>query len=231
MTAVIVIRPEPGCTATVEAARKAGLDARAFPLFMVEARAWDRADPAAYDCLLAGSANVFRCAGVGLGDLRGLPVLAVGQATAAAAREAGFSVAVTGSGGLQGVLDRIPAGTRLLRLAGEERILLAPPAGVSMDERVVYASLPLSMPEALAALLREPAIVLLHSAEAARHLGAECDRLGIARRPLRLAALGPRIAAAAGDGWGEVASAAQMDDAALLALARQLCHTAAPQEP
>lgn len=231
MIPVAVIRPEPGCTATVEAARKAGLDARAFPLFGIEARAWDQPDPSAYDCLLAGSANVFRYAGIGLGDLRGLPVLAVGRATAAAAWEAGFTVAATGSGGLQGVLDRVPADIRLLRLAGEERIVLAPPAGVSIDERVVYASLPLPMPEALAALLRGPAIVLLHSAEAARHLGAECDRLEIARRPLRLAALGPRIAAAAGDGWSEVASAAQMDDAALLALARQLCHTAPPQEP
>jgi uroporphyrinogen-III synthase len=48
-------------------------------------------------------------------------------------------------------------------------------------------------------------------------------RLGIRRAPLRLAALSQRIAAAAGDGWGEVAAAGHPDDKALLALARQMC--------
>ena len=77
--------------------------------------------------------------------------------------------------------------------------------------------------EELAALLRQPAIVAVHSAEAARHLTAQCVANGISRARLRLAALGSRIAAAAGDGWGEVATAALSTDAALLALARQMC--------
>ena len=45
---------------------------------------------------------------------------------------------------------------------------------------------------------------------------------------LRIAALAPRIAAAAGDGWGEVATAALPSDAALLALARQMCQDPGP---
>jgi len=230
MIPLAVIRPEPGCSATATAAQAAGMTAQAHPLFRIEPREWIAPDPAAYDCLLVGSANVFRHGGAGLEELRALPVLAVGGATSQAAREAGFTVAATGSGGLQKVLDAVESGTRLLRLAGEERIALAPPPGVTLNERVVYASRPLPMPESLAALLRHPCVVLLHSAEAARHLASECDRLAIARTPLRLAALGPRIARAAGEGWGEVAAAAQMDDAALLALAQHLCQTAPPKE-
>ena len=92
-----------------------------------------------------------------------------------------------------------------------------------MTERVVYASQAQPMPDALVALLREPAIVALHSAEAAHHFAAECVRTGLHRASLRLCALGPRIAAAAGYGWGEVAVAADTTDRALLALARQMC--------
>ncbi|MBS1240071.1 MAG: uroporphyrinogen-III synthase, partial [Proteobacteria bacterium] len=63
-----------------------------------------------------------------------------------------------------------------------------------------------------------------HSAEAARHFTAECDRLGLDRANIALAALGPRIAAAGGGGWREVRSAQSPREAALLALARDMCH-------
>lgn len=92
-----------------------------------------------------------------------------------------------------------------------------------MAERVVYASRAQPMPAELVTLLGEPALVALHSAEAAHHFAAECVRNGLRRARLRLCALGPRIAAAAGDGWGEVAVAADTSDRALLALARQMC--------
>ena len=68
-----------------------------------------------------------------------------------------------------------------------------------------------------------PSIVLLHSAEAARHFAAEMDRLGIPRARIHLAALGPRIAAAGGPGWAQLSTAPRPTDVALLALCRQLC--------
>lgn len=229
MVPLIVIRPEPGCSATVMAARAAGLDAHGFPLFTITPRSWALPPGSAFDALLAGSANAFRHGGAGLAALRGLPVYAVGDSTAGAARTAGFAVAGSGSGGLQAVLGKLdPAHRRLLRLAGDERVPLTPPDGVTMEERVVYASEPVPIPPQLVQLLRAPAIVLLHSAEAARHLTAECVRHGIRRAPVRLAALGPRIAAAAGDGWGEVAVAALPADQPLLALARQMCQDPGP---
>ncbi|MFM5894730.1 MAG: uroporphyrinogen-III synthase [Novosphingobium sp.] len=224
MVPLVIIRPEPGNETSTTAACAAGLDARAFPLFEVVAKSWEAVLPQGYDALLIGSSQVFLHGGRGLAALRSLPVYAVGEATAVAARSAEFNVARTGMGSLQTLLGELDASHhRLLRLAGQERISLTLPAGVTMDERVVYASQPRPLPSELEALLRQPAIVLLHSAEAAHHLTAECVRLGIRRAPLRLAALSQRIAAAAGDGWGEIAAAAHPDDKALLALARQMC--------
>lgn len=224
MVPLVVIRPEPGCTATVSAGQAARLDVRGFPLFAVSAQPWALTSPADHDALLLGSANAIRQAGPDLARLRALPVYAVGETTAEAARQAGFTIAAQGQGGLQAVLGQLdPAHRRLLRLTGADRIALTLPAGVTMTERVVYASQAQPMPDALVALLREPAIVALHSAEAAHHFAAECVRTGLHRASLRLCALGPRIAAAAGDGWGEVAVAADTTDRALLALARQMC--------
>jgi uroporphyrinogen-III synthase len=230
MVPLVVIRPEPGCSASTAAARAARMEAHSFPLFEVAARSWEGVAAEGYDALLIGSANVFRHGGPALRALAALPVLAVGETTAEAARAAGFSVTATGSGGLQRLLDALPKDyRRVLRLAGDERIPLTVPGRLRMDERVVYASRPVPFPSELAALLRSPAIVALHSAEAARHLSAQCVSHAIRRAPLRLAALSPRIAAAAGDGWGEVAAAPLPDDKALLALARQMCQDPWPE--
>ena len=228
---LIVIRPEPGATATLAAARDLGLAAQAFPLFEVAPVAWPAPDPADFDVILAGSANVFRHGGAGLAALAGLPVHAVGETTAAEARAAGFTVAATGAGGLQPVLAALPPGTRALRLAGAERIVLTPPEGVTMTERTVYAALPRPMPPQLAAMLAQPAVIALHSAEAARHFAAELDRLAIARADLALVTIGPRVTAAAGPGWRTVLTADSATEPALLAKARDLCHTAVHTRP
>ena len=221
---LVIIRPEPGNAASVAAARQLRMEAHGFAMFEIAPKSWEAVPPDQFDAVLAGSAQVFRQGGRGLGPLRGLPVYAVGDATAQAAREAGFAVAATGEGNMQGLLGALdPAHRRLLRLAGEERVALTLPKGVSMEERVVYASLARPFPDDLTDLLRQPAIVALHSAEAARHLAAQCGSHAIKRAPLRIAALSQRIAAAAGDGWGELAVASYPDDKALLALARQMC--------
>lgn len=224
MVPLIVIRPQPGNAATVAAAISLRMTAHGYALFDMVAKSWESALPGRHDALLIGSAQVFRLGGAGLTALRDLPVYAVGEATAEAARAAGFTVAATGDGAMQGLLSQVdPAHRRLLRLTGEERVALQVPKHLTVDERVVYTSHAAPLPAELAALLAEPAIVALHSAEAARHLTAQCVTHGIKRARLRLAALSQRIAAAAGEGWGEVAVAAFPEDKALLALARQMC--------
>jgi uroporphyrinogen-III synthase len=224
---VLVIRPQPGNAATVAAARDLGLDARGFPLFDMAPVPWPVPDPAPYRALLAGSANVFRLGGEGLGALTDLAVHAVGAVTADAARGAGFAVAAIGDGGLQPMASALPPG-RYLRLAGEKRVPLALPEGVEVDDVVVYAAAGLPMPPALADLLTGPALVLLHSGEAAAHFTAESERLGVERNRISLACLAPRIGLVAGPGWQHIEIAETRSDQAVLALAVQMCKKVSP---
>ncbi len=231
MIPVVVIRPQPGCDASVAAARALGLEACGHPLFEVRPLGWDAPDPAGVDALLIGSANALRHGGAGLERYRGMPAYAVGETTAGEARAAGLAVVGAGEGGLQALLGQLqPGHRRLLRLAGQERVSLDAPPGVTILERVAYASAPLPMPDDLAALLSGGALVLLHSAEAARHFAGQCEARGLPKSRIALAALGPRIAEAAGSGWAAVASAPAPRDHALLALARQMCQNASRSE-
>ena len=71
--------------------------------------------------MLLTSANAVRHGGEGLNELRGLPVHAVGAATAEAAREAGFDIASVGEAGVDRLLGSIEPGLKLLHVAGEDR--------------------------------------------------------------------------------------------------------------
>lgn len=219
---VLILRPEPGNAATVAAARALGLTAIAAPLFAMAPVAWEVPQPQGYAGLLAGSANLFRLGGPGLDALRALPVHAVGEVTAAAARAAGFAVVQVASGGLQPLASTLPPG-RYLRLAGEAHVALDLPEAVDVDTRVIYASTALALPSVAVEALYGGAVVLLHSGEAARHFAAEIDRLGFARANVALACLAPRIAMKVGAGWQVVEIAGERTDQALLALARQMC--------
>ena len=221
---VIAIRPEPGLSATLAQARAMGLAIHGCALFAGEPVAWTPPDPKPYTALLAGSAALFRLGGPGLEALRTLPVHAVGEATAEAARATGFAVATTGEGGLDALAGQLPPG-HYLRLAGEAHVPLNPAPGVTIDTRVVYRMAARPFPPDLLRLLAAPALVLLHSGEAARHFAGECDRNCIDRSTITLACLAPRIAEAAGQSWSTVAIAPQRTDSALLALARQMCET------
>ena len=222
---IFAIRPEPGLSRTIAAGREAGLAIAGAPLFEVRPVAWDPPPTAGIDALLLGSANALRHGGPALAGLRSLPVHAVGQSTAQAAREAGFTVAQTGEGGLQRLLDQAGgASQHYLRLAGRAHVPLTPVIGSSITTCVVYESAPLPMPSTIVDKVENGTLVLLHSAEAARHFADECDRLDIPRSRIALAAMGPRVAAAAGTGWAELRSAENPDERALLALARDMCH-------
>jgi len=75
------------------------------------------------------------------------------------------------------------------------------------------------------AALRAGTVVLLHSAEAARALAGVVRSSGMDRAEISLCCLGPRIAAAAGGGWAACRAAPVAEDAALLALAAEMCQT------
>lgn len=222
---VFAIRPQPGLLATLEAGRALGLTMAGEALFTIRPVTWDAPDPAAFDGLLLGSANAVRHFGPTLPDWSGKPAYVVGEATAKAALAAGLDVAMVGAGYLQGVADRLSGGGHvLLRVTGRDHVPLNPPAGVSVETQVAYESVTVPVSDGFVAQLCAGGVVLLHSAVAARHFAAECDRLGIDREGLALAALGPRIAAAAGTGWQASRFAQTPRESDLLVLAQDMCH-------
>lgn len=221
---LLVLRPEPGLAATLASARALGLNVAGHALSRIVPMAWDAPDLSHIDGLLIGSANVFVHGGSGLGVLRDKPAHVVGAATADAARGAGFVVATQGQGGLQKVLGALSPPLRLLRIAGEEHIALDVPHGITVTTVIAYRSQMFPLDAAAPALRNRDALTLLHSAATARHFADECQRLGLDRSDLAIAALGPRIAAAAGDGWRAVHIAPQTDDAALLEMACDICN-------
>jgi uroporphyrinogen-III synthase len=209
-----VLRPEPGNAATAARATAAGFAVLRLPLFEIVPLAWDAPDPHDHDALVLTSANTVRHAGAGLHDLIRLPVVAVGEQTAIAARAAGLRVAVVGSNdaaALAGLLAQ-RGFDRALHLGGRDHISMADPARTI----AVYASEPIAIEPARVRDLAGT-IALLHSARAAERLAAVIDRVGIARGEIAVAAFSPAIALAAGLGWKAVATAATPSDAALFA--------------
>lgn len=207
MRRLVILRPEPGASATAEKARAMGLTVEAVPLFAVRPLAW-QAEPDDYDAIVATSANAFRHGGEGLAALRKLPVHAVGEATAQAARDAGFRVASVGQGGAQEM--PLPAG-RLLHLAGRDH---HPVAGATSV--VVYDSAAIEPPPRLAT---DGTVVIVHSARAGERLA----ELVADRASTMIVAISAAVAGACGAGWPLVAIAGEPSDAALLALAHDLC--------
>jgi len=224
MKPVIIIRPQPASAATLAAAKLLNLNAHVIPMFDIHPLPWEMPEPGTFDALLIGSANAMRHAGAALRAYAAKPTYAVGETTAQAARDADLDVVAVGRGGLQDLLGAVkPEHRKLLRLAGKQRIELAPPDGLTIEECEVYASDPLPMPEQLTKILERPALVLLHSAEAARHFATSCDTRNIDRSLIALACIGPRVRDAAGQGWQDMRAADKPDEEALLALAREMC--------
>lgn len=221
MRRVLVLRPQPGASATVEKARGLGLDAAAVPLFEIEPVEWEAPEAGGFDGLLITSANAIRAAGEKLERLRGLKVYAVGAATAEAAREAGFDVAATGDAGVDRLLGSIEKDLRLLHLCGEDR---REPREARQDITpiAVYRSRPIEAPD-LPAI--GGSVALVHSPRAGQRFG----ELVHERNSIALVAISAAAAQAAGQGWERVEVADQPSDDALLALAARLCNKPDPK--
>ncbi|MES2120026.1 MAG: uroporphyrinogen-III synthase [Pseudomonadota bacterium] len=215
MRRLIVLRPEPGASATVDKARAMGLEAVAIPLFEVRPLAWEAPDAGGFDGLLLTSANAVRQGGKGLHKLRGLPAYAVGEATAETAREAGFDVAATGDGGVERLLDSVEADLKLLHLCGADRRNLG-------EARQQLTTIPVYRVDLIEADVSAAvgAVALIHSPRAARRF-AELVR---DKESITVAAISAATAEAAGPGWEQVQVADRPSDEALLALAARLCN-------
>lgn len=215
--AAVVLRPPPGDAQTIARLEALGIRARALPLFAVRPVAWTRPE-GAFDALLVTSANAVRHAGAGLAGCRDLPVVAVGEGSAAAARAAGLDVTIVGaSDGAAVVAEAHAAGfARLLHLAGRDRIALP-----GVEAVTVYRSDAFDPPPGVLEAAREQ-VVLLHSPRAARHFAALLERDAVPRETVRIAAISAAVAQVAGEGWAALGIAKRPDDMLLVALAAKL---------
>ncbi|MEO8456137.1 MAG: uroporphyrinogen-III synthase [Sphingomicrobium sp.] len=224
MRRVLVLRPEPGATVTADRARQRGLNAVALALFKVEPLPWEVHDATAFDALLLTSANAVRQGGAGLARLRHLPVHAVGNATTEAARDAGFRVASTGTGGVDALLASLELNLRLLHLCGEHRTARTD-APQEVTSVIVYRSREIAAPDMSIA---QNAVALVHSPRAAQRFAELIDRAGVDRGAIAIVGISAAAVHAAGAGWEAVGAAGAPNDDALLALAERLCNKRRP---
>lgn len=213
---MLVLRPTPGAEATVERARALGLDAFAVPLFKIAPVDWKAPPSADFNGLLLTSANAVRCGGPQLESLRELPVYAVGEATAQAARKAGLIVAAVGDSGIAQLLSTIPRNLRLFHLCGADRKEVTG-AAQAIAPVIVYRAMAIEAPELASA---GGSLALIHSPRAGRRFAELVED----RSSILIAAISPAAAEAVGAGWKAIVCAEAPTDDALLALAARLCN-------
>jgi uroporphyrinogen-III synthase len=208
---ILVVRPQPGADATAARLDALGHDPVVHPLLATHGVAWAPPAPPPGAIILTSAAAV-RHAGPNAEALKSLPVHAVGEATASAARAAGWASVHTGPGTVQALIEGLAAG-HYLHLAGAELTPVAMPPGINVTRVTVYATPLLPLPA-----LPDAAVVLLHSPRTAAQFAAEWDRLGGLRADIALFAISTATQAAAGSGWASADVAPEPTEAALLAM-------------
>jgi uroporphyrinogen-III synthase len=219
---LLILRPEPGATKTLERARSLGIEAHVYPLFYVIPLSWTGPDPGGCDAILFTSTNALRHGGPGLVPYHILPAYAVGEATSAAALEAGFVDVVTGAGTVEDAVgDAAARGhIRLFHPGGRHRTKFSPPNPAIVDA-AVYEAAEAGDATGLADAVAPGMALLVHSPRAGRRLA---QLLPSERRSgLFLVGISTAAVDAAGTGWAAVHVADRPDDNALLALAAGLC--------
>jgi uroporphyrinogen-III synthase len=225
MSKVLILRPQPGADETAARARALGLACVVAPLFAVRPLAWTPPDPADFDAVMLTSASAARQASDGLTPFKALPCYAVGEATAVAAGDAGFTdIRVGPDDGAALLLRMAEDGVRrAFHACGEDHLALGHSA-IAIRRVPVYAAEAAGrLPQEAAGALRGGAVALLHSPRAARLFAALAGERG----PIAIAAISARTARAAGEGWRSVSIAPSPRDQALLELAAKLCQTGA----
>jgi len=181
--------------------------------------------------LIFTSANAIYCAGAALNAWLDLPVFVVGEATAQAARRAGFLDVrhpenVQNAQSLFAHLAQLDFTKPLLHLVGRDQIYVPVAPTLQVETCVVYAAELIAhfTPEAEAALRAgQIDAVLLYSPRTAQHFAHLYDALGLARSQIIIGALSPAIAQAAGDGWADVAVAIHPENELLFTAVHLAC--------
>jgi len=231
---LLITRDEAGAERTAVALRARGHEPIVAPLFGIEILSEVEPEDGPWDAILLTSVNALRglCTWVGKGRWRDVPAFAVGDRTAQAMREQGFTAVTSAAGDVNDLADlvvaRLTPPARLLYLAGEERVgdlagvLRARNFAVDLVQvyRVVAAQ---TLPPSAAAALNGEIDGVLHfsrrSAEAFLTAARNSGLLEAAlRKPVHYC-LSARIAEPLREaGAADVRAAERPDETALLAL-------------
>ena len=229
---LLITRDEAGAERTALALRAEGHEPIVAPLFGIEILSEVAPEDGPWDAILLTSVNALRGVCTWKGRWRDVPAFAVGDRTAQAMREQGFTAVTSATGDVNDLADlivaRLTPPARLLYLAGEERVgdlagvLRAKNFAVDLVQvyRVVAAqTLP---PTAAAALVGEIDGVLHFSRSSAEAFLTAARNSGLLEAALSKPVhycLSARIAEPLRQaGAADVRAAERPDEAALLAL-------------
>lgn len=192
-----------------------GLEPVGIPLFEIVPTSWSPPEPAAFNAVAMTSANAARHGGEGLRRYCHLPLFAVGEATAAAAREGGFRDIRIGQGDGRHVAA-LWGNATVLHLTGLDHAPL-PDCG-HVANVAVYEARRRELTPGQAAQLRAP-FALVHS----RRAGTALATLVQERAETTIVAISNAAAAGCGKGWqSTIVAEAPREQAMLESLAR-LC--------
>lgn len=233
MARLIITRAAPGAQALAAKLKALGHEPLLAPMLEIWLKAYPDAPPGDAQAALVTSANGVR--GLCLAtERRDTPLIAVGDATAAAARRAGFTKVSSAEGDVDALaalakrtLD--PRGGPVAHVCGEDAagdltgVLQG--AGFAAVRIIVYRAEPArALPGEIAEALDAADGVLFHSPRGAQTFVALAQAAGLTAQLLQLEALclSPAVAQAAEPtGWARVRVAARPEEEALLALISQ----------
>jgi len=222
---LVLLRPQPGNDRSAGRARAMGIEVIQLPLFEIVPVARDAAPPGPFDALLVTSANGARFGADLLARFAHLPLFAVGEASARAARDHDGRDVRTGGGDAASTVPLIVAGgfRHVLHVCGAD-VRPFDAAGLSITRLPVYSSEPRDMRPLTRALATLPSsLIAVHSPRAGRRLNA---LLPPSHRNHMILAISQAAARDCGDGWRRIHVSPAPDDTALLDMAGRLCMSA-----
>ena len=133
--AVLVTRPHPDDEATASALRDRGYEVLRAPMLRFEPVPFHDDADARYGAVIVTSANALRAIAAHLADSRllKLPLFAVGEHTAAAARDAGFGEVITAGGNAAALRDLVLSGVKSKQLKKATTLLYLAGADLARD--------------------------------------------------------------------------------------------------
>jgi uroporphyrinogen-III synthase len=133
--AILVTRPQPDNDRTVAALRAKGLEALPAPMLRFETVAFQDDADAGYGAVIVTSANALRAAAdqAAIARLKELPLFAVGEHTAEAARDSGFQNVISADGDATALRELMVKSVRAKTLKKTTTLLYLAGADLARD--------------------------------------------------------------------------------------------------